>query len=52
MRKQLREMRRLRLRTGCIDILAAERNYAATVGDLEMALLAHSALWHDIRLAL
>jgi hypothetical protein len=39
MRKQLREMRRLRLRTDRIDILAAKRNLADTVGDLEMALL-------------
>jgi periplasmic divalent cation tolerance protein len=32
-------MRRLRLRAGRIDTLAAERNSAATLGDLEMALL-------------
>ena len=39
MRKQLREVRRLRLRTDRIAIAAAKRNFTVTVGDLEMALM-------------
>jgi len=39
MRKKLREVRRLRLRTDRTATAAAKRNSTVTVGDLEMALI-------------